>query len=227
MIKIPLHLAIIMDGNGRWAQKRNLPRLYGHRAGVRAVRRIIEACLDLGIKYLTLYTFSTENWSRPKKEIDSLMRLFSKTIKKEVKNLKEKKVRVRFIGRTDSLPEDVKNHIKWIQDETRGYKKLHLIIAMNYSGRSEIIDGVNKAIEAGERVDEESFKSFLYLPDLPDPDLLIRTSNEFRISNFLLYQIAYSELYITPTLWPDFNKKELLKAIKEFSTRERRFGGIE
>ena len=227
MIKIPLHLAIIMDGNGRWAQKRNLPRLYGHRAGVRAVRRTIEACLDLGIKYLTLYTFSTENWSRPKKEIDSLMRLFSKTIKKEVKNLKEKKVRVRFIGRTDSLPEDVKNHIKWIQDETRGYKKLHLIIAMNYSGRSEIIDGVNKAIEAGERVDEESFKSFLYLPDLPDPDLLIRTSNEFRISNFLLYQIAYSELYITPTLWPDFNKKELLKAIKEFSTRERRFGGIE
>jgi len=216
-----------MDGNGRWAQKRNLPRLYGHRAGVRAVRRTIEACLDLGIKYLTLYTFSTENWSRPKKEIDSLMRLFSKTIKKEVKNLKEKKVRVRFIGRTDSLPEDVKNHIKWIQDETRGYKKLHLIIAMNYSGRSEIIDGVNKAIEAGERVDEESFKSFLYLPDLPDPDLLIRTSNEFRISNFLLYQIAYSELYITPTLWPDFNKKELLKAIKEFSTRERRFGGIE
>jgi len=216
-----------MDGNGRWAKKRNLPRAYGHRAGVRAVRRIIEACLDLGIKYLTLYTFSTENWSRPRKEIDSLMRLFSKTIKKEVKNLKEKKVRVHFIGRTDSLPEDVKNHIKWVQDETRGYKRLHLIIAMNYSGRSEIIDGVNKAIEAGKKVDEESFKDFLYLPDLPDPDLLIRTSNEYRISNFLLYQIAYSELYITPTLWPDFNKKELLKAIKEFSTRERRFGGIE
>ncbi len=226
MIKIPLHIAIIMDGNGRWAKKRGLPRSYGHYAGVKAVRRTIEACLDLGVKYLSLFTFSTENWSRPKEEVEEIMKLFSKTIREEIDNLKEKKVRVLFMGRIQELPEDVKENIRFITRETENFSDLTLVICMNYSGRAEIVDAVNKAIEKGEKVDMDNIRKFFYIPELPDPDLLIRTSNEFRISNFLLYQIAYSEIYISDVLWPDFDKKELLKAIKAFSTRERRFGGI-
>ena len=226
MINIPLHVAIIMDGNGRWARKRGLPRIYGHRAGVKAVRRTIEACLDIGVKYLTLYTFSTENWTRPPEEVMGLMKLFTDVIRKEIKNLKEKKVRVVFIGRRDGLPEEVIENMEWVSNETTKFRDLTLIIALNYSGRAEIVDAVNKAIEKGEKVDEESIRKFFYFPELPDPDLLIRTSGEMRISNFLLYQIAYTELYITDVLWPDFDKRELLKAIKSYSTRERRFGGI-
>jgi len=226
MINIPLHVAIIMDGNGRWARKRGLPRIYGHRAGVKAVRRTIEACLDIGVKYLTLYTFSTENWTRPPEEVMGLMKLFTDVIRKEIKNLKEKKVRVVFIGRRDGLPEEVIENMEWVSNETTKFRDLTLIIALNYSGRAEIVDAVNKAIEKGEKVDEESIRKFFYFPEMPDPDLLIRTSGEMRISNFLLYQIAYTELYITDVLWPDFDKRELLKAIKSYSTRERRFGGI-
>ncbi|RKZ14907.1 isoprenyl transferase [bacterium] len=226
MINIPLHIAIIMDGNGRWARKRGLPRIYGHRAGVKAVRKTIEACLDLGVKYLTLYTFSTENWTRPPDEVMGLMKLFTDVIRKEIKNLKEKKVRVVFIGRREGLPEEVIENMEWVSNETAKFRDLTLIIALNYSGRAEIVDAVNKAIEKGEKVDEEKIKEFFYFPEMPDPDLLIRTSGEMRISNFLLYQIAYTELYITDVLWPDFDKKELLKAIKSYSTRERRFGGI-
>ncbi len=226
MINIPLHIAIIMDGNGRWARKRGLPRIYGHRAGVKAVRRTIEACLDIGVKYLTLYTFSTENWTRPPDEVMGLMKLFTDVIRKEIKNLKEKKVRVVFIGRRDGLPEEVIENMEWVSNETANFRDLTLIIALNYSGRAEIVDAVNKAIEKGEKVDEEKIKEFFYFPEMPDPDLLIRTSGEMRISNFLLYQIAYTELYITEILWPDFDKRELLKAIKSYSTRERRFGGI-
>jgi len=226
MINIPLHIAIIMDGNGRWARKRGLPRIYGHRAGVKAVRKTIEACLDLGVKYLTLYTFSTENWTRPPDEVMGLMKLFTDVIRKEIKNLKEKKVRVIFIGRREGLPEEVIENMEWVSNETAKFRDLTLIIALNYSGRAEIVDAVNKAIEKGEKVDEEKIKKFFYFPEMPDPDLLIRTSGEMRISNFLLYQIAYTELYITDVLWPDFDKKELLKAIKSYSTRERRFGGI-
>ncbi len=226
MINIPLHIAIIMDGNGRWARKRGLPRIYGHRAGVKAVRKTIEACLDLGVKYLTLYTFSTENWTRPPDEVMGLMKLFTDVIRKEIKNLKEKKVRVVFIGRREGLPEEVIENMEWVSNETAKFRDLTLIIALNYSGRAEIVDAVNKAIEKGEKVDEEKIKKFFYFPEMPDPDLLIRTSGEMRISNFLLYQIAYTELYITDVLWPDFDKKELLKAIKSYSTRERRFGGI-
>ncbi len=226
MINIPLHIAIIMDGNGRWARKRGLPRIYGHRAGVKAVRKTIEACLDLGVKYLTLYTFSTENWTRPHDEVMGLMKLFTEVIRKEIKNLKEKKVRVVFIGRREGLPEEVIENMKWVSNETAKFRDLTLIIALNYSGRAEIVDAVNKAIEKGKKVDEERIKDFFYFPEMPDPDLLIRTSGEMRISNFLLYQIAYTELYITDVLWPDFDKKELLKAIKSYSTRERRFGGI-
>lgn len=226
MINIPLHVAIIMDGNGRWARKRGLPRIYGHRAGVKAVRKTIEACLDIGVKYLTLYTFSTENWTRPLEEVMGLMKLFTDVIRKEIKNLKEKKVRVVFIGRRDGLPEEVIENMEWVSNETANFRDLTLIIALNYSGRAEIVDAVNKAIEKGEKVDEESIRKFFYFPEMPDPDLLIRTSGEMRISNFLLYQIAYTELYITDVLWPDFDKRELLKAIKSYSTRERRFGGI-
>ena len=226
MINIPLHVAIIMDGNGRWARKRGLPRIYGHRAGVKAVRKTIEACLDIGVKYLTLYTFSTENWTRPLEEVMGLMKLFTDVIRKEIKNLKEKKVRVVFIGRRDGLPEEVIENMEWVSNETTKFRDLTLIIALNYSGRAEIVDAVNKAIEKGEKVDEESIRKFFYFPEMPDPDLLIRTSGEMRISNFLLYQIAYTELYITDVLWPDFDKRELLKAIKSYSTRERRFGGI-
>lgn len=226
MIKIPQHIAIIMDGNGRWAKNRGLPRSYGHYAGVKAVRKTIEACLDLGVKYLSLFTFSTENWARPKEEVEEIMKLFSKTIREEIDNLKEKEVRVLFMGRIDGLPDEVKENIKFIKKETENFENLTLVICMNYSGRAEIVDAMNKAVEKGKKVDMENIRKFFYIPDLPDPDLLIRTSNEFRISNFLLYQIAYSEIYISDVLWPDFDKKELLKAIKAYSTRERRFGGI-
>ncbi len=226
MDDIPAHIAIIMDGNGRWAKKRNLPRLQGHRAGVNAVRRVIDASLDLKIKYLTLFAFSKENWERPKREVNGLMHLFTKVIEEEIDNLKSHKVRVRFLGRLKELPNKVKENINRIQEKTKNFNNLNLIIALNYSGREELIDAVNKAVIKGKTVDEESFKKYLYIPDIPDPDLLIRTSGEVRISNFLLYEIAYSELYFTQTLWPDFGSNDLLKAITSYQKRERKFGKV-
>ena len=226
MDNVPTHIAIIMDGNGRWAKKRGLPRLQGHYAGVNAVRRVIEASLDFNIKYLTLYAFSTENWDRPKKEVNGLMRLFPKVIEEEVNRLKTHKVRVRFLGRLKELPNKVQEKLYWIEEQTKNFEDLNLIIALNYSGREELIDAVNKAVREGKVVNEEIFKGFLYLPDIPDPDLLIRTSGEVRISNFLLYEIAYTELYFTPTLWPDFEKSDLIKAIKAYQKRERKFGKV-
>ncbi len=226
MDDIPAHIAIIMDGNGRWAKKRNLPRLQGHRAGVNAVRRVIDASLDLKIKYLTLFAFSKENWERPKREVNGLMHLFTKVIEEEIDNLKSHKVRVRFLGRLEELPDKVKENINRIQEKTKNFNNLNLIIALNYSGREELIDAVNKAVIKGKTVDEESFKKYLYIPDIPDPDLLIRTSGEVRISNFLLYEIAYSELYFTQTLWPDFGSNDLLKAITSYQKRERKFGKV-
>ncbi len=226
MDDIPAHIAIIMDGNGRWAKKRNLPRLQGHRAGVNAVRRVIDASLDLKIKYLTLFAFSKENWERPKREVNGLMHLFTKVIEEEIDNLKSHKVRVRFLGRLKELPDKVKENINRIQEKTKNFNNLNLIIALNYSGREELIDAVNKAVIKGKTVDEESFKKYLYIPDIPDPDLLIRTSGEVRISNFLLYEIAYSELYFTQTLWPDFGSNDLLKAITSYQKRERKFGKV-
>jgi undecaprenyl diphosphate synthase len=226
MDEIPAHVAIIMDGNGRWAKKRNLPRLQGHRAGVNAVRRVIDASLDLKIKYLTLFAFSKENWERPKMEVNGLMHLFTKVIEEEIDNLKSRKIRVRFLGRLKELPDKVQESIDWIQEKTKNFNSLNLIIALNYSGREELIDAVNKAVNKGKTVDEESFKEYLYIPDIPDPDLLIRTSGEVRISNFLLYEIAYTELYFTPTLWPDFGKNDLLKAITSYQKRERKFGKV-
>jgi undecaprenyl diphosphate synthase len=224
---LPTHIAIIMDGNGRWAQRRSLPRLQGHLAGVNAVRRVTEYCKDFNIKYLTLYAFSQENWDRPKEEVKGLMSLFSKVIKEEINDLKKNKIRVRFLGKIDELPQEVKESALYIQEQTKNLEQLNLILAFNYSGRAEIIEATNKAVEKGEKVTEESFRNFLFLPDVPDPDLFIRTSGELRISNFLLYQIAYTELFFTDELWPDFNKDQFIKAIRSYQKRERRFGTIQ
>ena len=224
---IPTHIAIIMDGNGRWAKERNLPRLQGHLAGVNAVRRVTEYCQEFKIKYLTLYAFSRENWERPEEEVKGLMALFSKAVKEEIKELKKNKIRVRFLGKIDELPPDVKKSALWIQEQTKSLDQMHLILAFNYSGRSEIIEAANKAVEKGKKITEESFRNFLFLPDVPDPDLFIRTSGELRISNFLLYQIAYTELFFTDELWPDFNKDQFIKAIRSYQKRERRFGTIQ
>jgi len=224
---LPNHIAIIMDGNGRWAQKRSLPRLQGHLAGVNAVRRVTEYCKDFNIKYLTLYAFSQENWERPREEVNGLMSLFSKVIREEINDLKKNKIRVRFLGKINGLPQDVKESALYIQEQTKNLEKLNLILAFNYSGRAEIIEATNKAVEKGKKVTEDSFRNLLFLPDVPDPDLFIRTSGELRISNFLLYQLAYTELFFTEELWPDFNKDQFIKALRSYQKRERRFGTIQ
>ncbi|RKZ22609.1 isoprenyl transferase [bacterium] len=226
-MKIPRHIAIIMDGNGRWARKRGLPRIFGHRAGVKAVRRTIKACIDLGVEYLTLYTFSKENWARPREEVEGLMFLLKEVIRKEIKELMDYNVKVRFIGRISELPDYVQEEIKFATEKTKNNTGLNLIIALNYGGRAEIVDAVKKMIEDGvKEIDEDKFRKYLYAPDIPDPDLVIRTSGEMRISNFLLWEIAYSELWITKVLWPDFRKKHLMEAIESYNRRERRFGGL-
>jgi undecaprenyl diphosphate synthase len=224
--KLPNHVAIIMDGNGRWAKERDLPRLQGHIAGVNAVRRVTEYCKEFKIKYLTLYAFSRENWDRPKEEVEGLMSIFSKVIKEEIKELKKNRIRVRFLGKIKELPPEVKSSAKWIQEQTKNCDQLDLILAFNYSGRLEIIEATNRAIKKGKEVTEETFREFLFLPDVPDPDLFIRTSGELRISNFLLYQIAYTELFFTDKLWPDFDKGDFIQAISSYQKRERRFGTL-
>ena len=223
---LPEHIAIIMDGNGRWAKERKLPRLQGHLAGVNTVRKVTEYCLDFNIKYLTLYAFSRENWDRPAEEVKGLMFLFSKVIREEIDELKKNRIRVRFLGELEQVPADVKEAATCIQNSTKNCDKLNLILAFNYSGRTEIIEAANKAIEKGKKVTEKTFRDFLLLPDVPDPDLFIRTSGELRISNFLLYQIAYTELFFTVTLWPDFGKDDFIKALNSYKKRDRRFGNI-
>jgi len=223
--KLPRHIAIIMDGNGRWAKKRRLPKIAGHRKGVDAIRRVLDSCLENGIEVLTLYAFSTENWSRPKREVGALMSLIGETISRVVNDLKAEGVRIRFIGRLEELPAGTRKSLESAREATKGNKRLTLNIALNYGGRSEIVDAVNRAIAGGVKdVDEESFGKLLYTEDLPDPDLLIRTSGEERISNFLLWQAAYSELYFTKKLWPDFTKSDMDKALEEYRRRERRYG---
>ncbi len=225
--KIPAHICIIMDGNGRWAKKRGLPRIMGHNQGVKAVRKIVKHCGKIGVKYLTLYTFSTENWQRPEKEVNELMKMLKNLAVKEKEELKKNNVRVKVIGRLNLLPEEVRDNLFTLVKETEDRTGLTLILAISYGGRQEIIDGIKKFIKSGEKdIDEEKFRNFLYAPEIPDPDLLIRTGGEKRISNFLLWQIAYSELYFTDTLWPDFNEKELEKAIEDYRNRERRFGRV-
>lgn len=232
-MEIPRHIAIIMDGNGRWAKKRGLPRKYGHRVGVESVREIVRACSSLGVEYLTLYTFSKENWTRPPEEVTTLMSMLRFLLRREVDDLNRRNVAIRAIGRIEDLPEDVKKELKRAVELTKNNTGLKLYLALSYGGRAEILDAAKSlAIDyANGKVDldkltEEDFWDYLYDPSLPEPDLLIRTSGEQRISNFLLWQIAYTELYITPTLWPDFRRKHLVEAIKEYNRRERRFGGL-
>jgi len=224
---LPAHIAIIMDGNGRWAKEKSLLRLQGHLAGVNTVRRVTEYCQEFNIKYLTLYAFSRENWDRPKEEVEGLMSLFSKVIKEEINELKKNRIRVHFLGNLEELPDDVKKSALWIQAQTKNSDQLDLILAFNYSGRSEIVEAVNKTIKKGKEITEESFRNFLFLPDVPDPDLFIRTGGELRISNFLLYQIAYTELFFTDKLWPDFDKSDFIQALNSYKKRERRFGTIQ
>jgi undecaprenyl diphosphate synthase len=228
---IPQHIAIIMDGNGRWAKKRSMPRVAGHQRGVESVRQIVEACVGLGVKILTLYTFSTENWKRPKDEVSTLMRLIVRSLKNETNELNSSNIRLTTIGDTSSLPNIVQDELKAALDITSHNSKMILNLALSYSGRWELVEAVkdiSKQVIAGkikpEEINEETISGHLSTKDLIEPDLLIRSGGEFRISNFLLWQIAYSEIFISDVLWPDFRCKHLIDAIKNFQKRERRFG---
>lgn len=225
---LPSHVAIIMDGNGRWAKKRGLPRIMGHHAGVRAVERTVRAARDAGIKTLSLYAFSSENWKRPEKEVSGLMGLFRLIIRSKVDQLLLEGARIRFAGKIDGLPSDVQDIIREAEGKTAGQVGLQLVICLNYGGRQEILDAVNRAAASGEArpLDEKAFRKYLYLPDVPDPDLIIRTSGEMRLSNFWLWESAYSEFYFTERLWPDFGPEDLETALKIYLGRERRYGSV-
>ena len=228
---IPKHVAVIMDGNGRWAKKRGLKREYGHREGRKSVRKIVECCVELGIKNLTLYAFSTENWNRPKLEIDFLMQLLFLSLRSELKTLNKNNIKFETIGNLSRLSKKISNYLDKVKEETKNNSKLNLTLALSYGSRNEIVsvvkeisDKVKNNIISSKNIDESVINDHLYTRNLPDVDLLIRTSGEKRISNFLLWQIAYSELYFTKKLWPDFRKKDLYKAIVSYQNRERRFG---
>ena len=229
--RLPRHIAIIMDGNGRWAKRRHLPRIAGHRAGISAVRQAVEACARLGVPYLTLYAFSIENWKRPHTEIKLLMGLLREYLKKEIGELNRQNIRLEVIGRIQELPKPVLQDLQNALDRTRQNTGLRLVLALNYGGRAELVDAVQELIAQAKRkgsitVDEALVSEHLYTSGLPDPDLLIRTSGEMRLSNFLLWQVAYAELWVTETLWPDFTQKDLFRAIIDFQKRERRYGGL-
>ena len=228
---LPRHIAVIMDGNGRWAKKKGAMRIFGHRNAVQAVRDVTEGCGEIGIKYLTLYAFSTENWGRPKEEVEGLMELLVNTLKQEIKTLMENQVKLITIGDTSNLPEDCQKNLEWAVATTKNNSGLTLILALSYSGRWELtraVKAIAEKVKSGKLIDsdinEEMISQHLQTAGIPDPELLIRTSGEMRVSNFLLWQIAYSELYITPTLWPDFRKEHLYEAIWSYQQRERRFG---
>ncbi|MRI62570.1 isoprenyl transferase [Ornithobacterium rhinotracheale] len=229
--KVPQHVAVIMDGNGRWAQKKGMMRTFGHQSAVKAVRETIKACEDLGIPYLTLYAFSSENWNRPKDEVSFLMNLLFKTLTKELKSFQENNIRLRTIGDLSRLPEKARKELLLVQEETKNNTKATLTLALSYGGRDEIVEASQKIAQAVqendlsiEQINHETFKKYLYSPDIPDVDLVIRTSGECRISNFLLWQIAYAELYFTEVLWPDFRKEDFYEAIINYQNRQRRFG---
>jgi undecaprenyl diphosphate synthase len=230
--RLPRHVAVIMDGNGRWAQKRHLPRIAGHRSGTQSARTTIETCARLKIEALTLYAFSVENWRRPKAEIDFLMQLLREYLRKEMPLLQKNNIRVRFLGRIDELPAGVQNDVRDAMEKTAGNKGMVLCVALNYGGRAEIVDAMNAILAqrnghgSSHKVTEDQLSRHLYTDGLPDPDLLIRTSGEMRVSNFLLWQIAYAEIYVTETLWPDFSRARLLEALVDFQKRERRYGGL-
>jgi undecaprenyl diphosphate synthase len=225
--KIPTHIGIIMDGNGRWAISRGLPRLAGHRAGTENLRRIIEACIDFGIKYLTIYAFSTENWGRPTEEVQGLLRIFQDVLRRELQELHDQGVRLRHIGRLDRLKPSFRKKVLQAIEYTQHNDRLILNIAFNYGGRDEIVCAIQKMIEDGvkpEEVTDQKVAQYLFTAGVPDPDLIIRTSGEMRVSNFMLWQGAYSEWYFPATYWPDFDKEELRKALVEYSNRQRRYG---
>jgi len=225
---LPIHVAIVMDGNARWAEQRGLPRLEGHRAGTENIRRVVETFAKYQVKYLTLYAFSTENWRRPEREVRGLMQILNEVIKRETKALHEKGVKLRHLGKLDRLSEKLQQQVQHAIELTKDNTRMTLSIAFDYGARAEIIDAVKHIIREGltpEMVDEGLFTSYLYSDGLPDPDLIIRTAGEMRLSNFLLWQSAYSELYFTPVPWPEFDEKEIRKALLAYSKRERTFGG--
>jgi len=232
--KTPRHVAIIMDGNGRWARQRDLPRIEGPRAGVRAVRETVRACRELGIRHLTLYAFSVENWKRPRAEVSALMRLLTHFLKAEIDEMRENGIRLRIIGDWERLSKSVRKALANAMEKTSGGADMDLFLALSYGGRDEIVRAVRKAgravAEGGldpEGMTEDIFAGYLDTAGIPDPDLLIRTSGELRVSNFMLWQIAYTELHVTPVLWPDFTRRHLLESLDEYAQRERRFGGVE
>ncbi len=229
--EIPQHIAIIMDGNGRWARKRGLPRVAGHRRGVETVREMVETCTELGVNYLTLYTFSTENWKRPSSEVSTLMRLIVSSLQNETNELHANNVKLNTIGNIQQLPEVVQDELKQALEKTKNNTALTLNLALSYSGRWELTKAIKSICEeykkdsiSLEDIDEKMISDFLDTKDMPDPDLLIRSGGEFRVSNFLLWQIAYSEIFVTDTLWPDFSADNIIEAINDFQSRERRFG---
>jgi undecaprenyl diphosphate synthase len=227
--RLPAHVAIIMDGNGRWARQRHLPRVAGHRAGITAVRETVETAARLGVKVLSLYAFSRENWKRPRKEVDTLMGLLREYLAKELASLQNNDIRLRVIGRIRDLAEPIRQELEDAIEATRSNGGLRFNVALSYGGRAEIVDACRAVIESGaspDRVDEAAIGEHLYTAGQPDPDLLIRTSGEMRISNFMLWQIAYSEIWVTPTLWPDFRRRHLYEAILDYQRRERRYGGL-
>jgi undecaprenyl diphosphate synthase len=230
--RLPKHIAVIMDGNGRWARKRRLPRVEGHRAGAKSVQEVVETCARLGVQYLTLYAFSKENWKRPRKEVATLWRLLDEYLKKEYEVLMKNKFQLKVLGQMENIPDPVRKELERVMDLTSKNDGMMIILALNYGGRTEIVDAVKRIYNDGnhgkeiESLDEKRFSEYLYTAGIPDPDLLIRTSGEFRISNFLLWQIAYAEIWITKELWPDFRKKHVLEALIDFQKRERRFGDI-
>ena len=228
--RLPAHIAIIMDGNGRWAKRRNLPRVAGHKAGIEPVRITVETCARLGLKALTLYAFSVENWKRPKAEVEMLWRLLRLYLRAELPDMTRNDIRFNAIGRIEALPDFVRAELEETVRATAANRGLELNLAINYGGRAELVDAVKALLEDARKrdmvIDEDAIAARLYTAGTPDPDLLIRTSGEMRVSNFLLWQIAYSELYVTDTLWPDFNRTDLLRAILDYQKRDRRFGGL-
>ncbi|MEP6535996.1 MAG: isoprenyl transferase [Bryobacteraceae bacterium] len=232
--RLPSHIAIIMDGNGRWANRRNMPRVAGHRAGIDPVRETVESCARLGITALTLYAFSVENWKRPRHEVETLWRLLRFYLRRELPDLMENNIRLAAIGRLEALPKQVRQELESVMEATAGNTGLRVNLAINYGGRAELVDAVNALLDEARiegtldhlHLKEADIASKLYTAGVPDPDLLIRTSGEMRISNFLLWQIAYAEIYVTETLWPDFKRSDLLRAILEYQKRDRRFGGV-
>jgi undecaprenyl diphosphate synthase len=228
---IPQHIAVIMDGNGRWAKQRKKPRIFGHKEGAESLRAVLKGCAEFGVKYLTVYAFSTENWGRPQEEVDFLMNLFSLTIDREMGELMKNGVKLRFLGRLSKFSAELQKKMNDAMEKTKDNKRITLSVMVNYGGRAELVDAVNEIVERGtwnveRRVEEKDIQEHLYTRGMPDPDLLIRTANEMRVSNFLLWQIAYAEIYVTQTLWPDFRRDQLIAALEAYQKRERRYGKL-